>query len=73
MAVVASGAATWRQVGYWRDNITLYRHTLEVTDGNYTIRNNYANALVERGDLDAADQGVPRGAEDLAAFDQGSQ
>ena len=54
MAVAVSGAATWRQVGYWRDNITLYRRTLEVTDGNYTIRNNYANALAERGDLDAA-------------------
>ena len=52
--VAASAAVTWRQVGYWKDNLTLYRHALEVTDGNYTIRNNYASALAERGDLDAA-------------------
>jgi tetratricopeptide (TPR) repeat protein len=52
--IAASAAGTWRQAGYWKDNLTLYRHTLEVTDGNHTIRNNYASALAERGDLDAA-------------------
>ena len=52
--VAASAAVTWRQVGYWKDNLTLYRHALDVTEGNYTIRNNYASALAERGDLDAA-------------------
>ena len=54
MIVAVSAAGTWRQIGYWKDNLTLYRHTLDVTDGNYTIRNNYASALAERGDLDAA-------------------
>ena len=52
--VGAMTVATWRQVGYWRDDLTLYRHTLEVTTGNYLIRNNYASALAERGDPDAA-------------------
>jgi hypothetical protein len=26
---------THAQVGYWRDNLTLWRHTLEVTEGNF--------------------------------------
>jgi len=31
---------TWRQVGYWRNNITLYDHALEVADRNSPIHNN---------------------------------
>ena len=47
-------AATWRQIGYWQDSITLYSHTLAVTSGNYLILNNYGIALAEQGKLDAA-------------------
>jgi Flp pilus assembly protein TadD len=54
VVVAAFAVATWHQIGYWRDDITLYRHTLEVTGGNYVIRSNYAGALAERGDADAA-------------------
>ncbi len=49
-AVAASAAMTWRQLGYWKDNVTLYRHTLQVTSGNYIILNNYGIALDELGD-----------------------
>jgi protein O-mannosyl-transferase len=52
--ISASAAATWRQLGYWKDSITLFRHTLEVTTGNYLILNNYGIALADRGDLDGA-------------------
>ncbi len=31
---------TWKQVSYWRDNITLYNHTLAITDRNGPIRIN---------------------------------
>ena len=54
LIVAASAAVTWRQVGYWKDNLTLYRHTLEVTTGNYVIRNNYGVALAQEGRLDEA-------------------
>jgi len=54
MVVAASAVATWRQVGYWRDNLTLYRHTLEVTGGNYLIHNNYGVVLAREGRLDEA-------------------
>jgi len=33
--VAASAAVTWRQVGLLEGQPHLYRHTLEVTDGNY--------------------------------------
>jgi tetratricopeptide (TPR) repeat protein len=50
----ASVAVTWRQVGYWKDNLSLYRHTLDVTIDNYQILNNYGIALAQKGRLDEA-------------------
>lgn len=46
---VALAAATWRQLAVWSDSLTLYRHTLDVTSGNYLIMNNYGAALNEAG------------------------
>lgn len=40
---------TWRQIGYWRDNITLYEHTLSVTTDNYVIQTNLGYALTKAG------------------------
>jgi len=50
----ASAALTWRQLGYWKGNLSLYRHTLDVTTGNYLILNNYGIALAQEGRLDEA-------------------
>jgi tetratricopeptide (TPR) repeat protein len=47
-------AVTWRQIGYWKDDLTLYRHTLAVTSDNYLILNNFGIALDESGDLAGA-------------------
>jgi tetratricopeptide (TPR) repeat protein len=54
LLITASAALTWHQLGYWRDSISLYRHTLDVTTGNYLIRDHLGQVLAERGDLDAA-------------------
>jgi len=54
--IIASAALTWQQLGYWRDNISLFRHTLQVTTDNYLIMNNLGLALAEEGQLDAAIQ-----------------
>jgi len=58
---------TWRQVGYWRDSITLYDHALEVTEGNYLIYNNRGLTYYDLGnhkraieDFDRAVQFRPR-------------
>jgi protein O-mannosyl-transferase len=56
VVISASTAVTWHQLGYWRDNISLFRHTLQITTGNYLINNNLGIALAEKGDLDAAIQ-----------------
>ncbi len=53
-ALIVSTVLTWQQLGHWRDNISLYRHTLRVTTGNYVIHNNLGNALASKWDLDAA-------------------
>ena len=54
--IIASATLTWRQLGYWQDNISLFRHTLHVTTGNYLIQNNLGLSLAKKGELDAAIQ-----------------
>jgi hypothetical protein len=54
VAIIAATVLTWRQLGYWRDDISLFRHTLHVTTGNSYINYNLGVALAEKGDLDAA-------------------
>ncbi len=48
------GAVTYRQVGFWGDNLTLWSHALEVTHGNYFAENNVGSMLLDRGEADAA-------------------
>lgn len=52
--IIASTILTWQQLRHWRNNISLYRHTLRVTADNYTIHNNLGVALQVSGDIDAS-------------------
>ena len=45
---------TWRQVGYWRNSIALYDHTLEVAGGSNIIYNNRGTAYGELADYPQA-------------------
>ncbi len=54
VVVLASATATWHQLGYWQDSISLYRHTLQITSDNHFIHYNLAIALKTNGDLDGA-------------------
>lgn len=54
--VIVCSVLTWQQLGYWRDNISIYRHTLQITTDNYLIHNNLGLALVSKGDLDGGIQ-----------------
>jgi protein O-mannosyl-transferase len=47
-------SVTFIQVGYWKNNITLYEHTLRVTKNNYIAHNNLGNAYKEQGLIDNA-------------------
>jgi protein O-mannosyl-transferase len=42
-------AVTWKQVGYWKNSITLFQHTLNVTTNNALPHHNLASALAEQG------------------------
>ena len=52
LLVLAVGA--WRQVGYWQDSQTLFRHTIAVTERNYIMHNNLGVVLARAGDNRAA-------------------
>jgi len=40
---------TWKQVGYWKNSITLFEHTLKITSNNYLPHNNLGAALYKQG------------------------
>ena len=48
--LVCLALVTCKQVGYWKSNLTLYDHTLEVTKNNWLIYNNRGNVHNSRGD-----------------------
>jgi hypothetical protein len=61
MLIVAAGIilTTWallagKQVGVWKNSDRLFTHTLEVTENNALIHNNFGVVLFEAGDIDRA-------------------
>lgn len=54
VALAALAMRTAIQVGYWRDDITLFQHALNVTKDNYSVHNNLAIALQGMGRVDEA-------------------
>jgi tetratricopeptide (TPR) repeat protein len=49
LVVFSLGCLTYRQLGYWRDDETLWRYTLSVTERNYMAHDNLARALAKQG------------------------
>lgn len=49
VVLVALGAATHRQIGYWRTNVDLWSHALAVTKNNFVAEDNLGGALVLEG------------------------
>ncbi len=39
----------WRQCGYWKNNTSLFNHTLQVTTNNFMAHNNYGVILFNEG------------------------
>jgi protein O-mannosyl-transferase len=52
--IVALGVGAWRQIGYWKDSLTLFEHTLAVTQNNFIMTNNLGVVLARAGDDRAA-------------------
>ena len=45
---------TYRQIGYWGDNLVLWQHALEVTNDNYLAENIVGSGLMDQGHGDEA-------------------
>ena len=54
IVVFILGCLTYRQTGYWRDNETLWRYTLSVSERNHIAHSNLALALAKQGRSDEA-------------------
>ncbi len=54
--LLALGIGLHRQVSFWSDNVTLWTHTLSITEGNYTAEDNLGTALLAEGRID---EGIP--------------
>jgi len=54
LVVFVLGCLTYRQLGYWHDNETLWRYTLSVTERNYVAHSNLGLALAKVGRPDEA-------------------
>jgi len=48
-ALILLMALSWKQVGYWKNSITLFEHTLAVTKNNYVAHNNLGHRLLKLG------------------------
>jgi Tfp pilus assembly protein PilF len=47
-------AATWIQLGYWKNSTTLFERALEVTENNYVAHNNLGHRLMGLGETNEA-------------------
>ena len=55
VAVLAAMALlTYRQLGFWSDNLVLWSHAIEVTNGNYLAENIVGSMLMDQGKGDDA-------------------
>ncbi len=47
--LLALSIVTYRQIGYWKDNVALWSHALDVTRNNFLAENNLGKALLQQG------------------------
>jgi Flp pilus assembly protein TadD len=54
MVVLASAAVTYRQIAYWKDDVTLWERDVAVTGDNYRGQTNLGFALAQAGSRERA-------------------
>jgi len=62
--LLALSVVTYRQIQYWRDDVTLWSHALEVTQHNFVAEESMGVALAQRNRPDEAYSLFVRAAED---------
>ena len=50
LVIVVLAGLTWRQLGFWKDHETVFRHAISVTEGNCVAHNSLADYLIRKGD-----------------------
>jgi tetratricopeptide (TPR) repeat protein len=63
LVILCLSIITWTQVGYWQNSITLYDHTLKITDYNWPIYYCRGNAYSELGNYRQAIEDLNRAIE----------
>jgi len=48
-ALAVLAVLTYRQIGYWKDNLTLWTHALQVTDNNWVAEDMVGGLLMSQG------------------------
>lgn len=61
--ILVSGYLAWVQSGYWKNTEALFRHTLKISEANYTAHTNLATALMEDGRVTEAKHHLTRAIE----------
>jgi tetratricopeptide (TPR) repeat protein len=54
VAVVACASSAWVQAGYWKDSVTIFQRTVDVTCNNTLAEYHLASALQENGQFEQA-------------------
>ena len=54
LVVIACAAGAWLQTSYWRDSVTIFQRTVDVTQNNTLAEYHLASALLERGQHEQA-------------------
>ncbi len=52
LVITAIAVLSWIQIGHWKNSLTLFRHSINVTKDNYIIINNIGVTLIENGKKD---------------------
>lgn len=55
IAILIFSVVAYRQASHWRDDETLYKHSLSVTTGNYIVLQTYCHHLMLKDQLDKAE------------------
>ncbi len=56
IVLLAFGALSWVQIGYWKDKFTVYRHAIDVNPNNERMWAFYGKVLAEDGNLGEAER-----------------
>ncbi len=54
LALAGVTRGTWVQLGYWKNDFTLFTHAIQVVDNNYVAQMNLGLAFFQRGNIEEA-------------------